>query len=105
MLAIRLAYPLEFTGGTYFVLLVDGAHEACSGRQDLLNENEYGFLRQELDVLADNINELTNREKKLGLVLVSQMRHKAFAPSLALNPESFARWLCFVHQLSLAKRV
>lgn len=63
MLAIPLALNTFRTiGSTYFVLLVDGAHERSSGWQDLIDEDEDGFLRRELDALADDIDELTNSE-------------------------------------------
>ena len=42
------------------VLLVDAAHERGGRRQDLVDEDEDGLLRGELDALADYINELTN---------------------------------------------
>lgn len=40
------------------VLLVDCAHQCRSGWQDLVDEDEYRFLRGELDSLADNVYEL-----------------------------------------------
>jgi hypothetical protein len=47
---------------TYLVLLVDGAHECSSRRQNLVDENEDGLLRAQLDALADDIDELADRE-------------------------------------------
>lgn len=44
------------------VLLVDAAHERSGGRQNLIDEDEDGLLRGELDSLADNIDELTDCE-------------------------------------------
>ena len=44
------------------MLLVDGAHERSSRWQDLIDEDEDGFLRRELDALADNIDKLTDSE-------------------------------------------
>lgn len=41
-------------------LLVDAAHECCCGWQDLVNEDEDGFLWGELDALADDIDELAD---------------------------------------------
>ena len=47
-------------GGTYFVFLVDGAHEGSSRWQDLVNEDEDGLFGRELDALANNVDKLTN---------------------------------------------
>ena len=44
------------------MLLIDGAHERRSRWQDLIDEDEDGFLRRELDTLADDIDELTDSE-------------------------------------------
>ena len=44
------------------VLLVNAAHEGSSGRQDLINEDEDGLLRRQLDSLADDIDELADRQ-------------------------------------------
>lgn len=44
------------------MLLVDTAHERCSRRQDLVDEDEDGLLRRELDALADDIDKLSNSE-------------------------------------------
>ena len=44
------------------MLLVDGAHERSSRWQDLIDEDENGFLRRQLDALADDIDELTDGE-------------------------------------------
>ena len=42
------------------MLFVDAAHK-CSGRwQDLINEDEDGFLGTELDALADHVDELSD---------------------------------------------
>ena len=43
-----------------FVLLVDRAHQRSSRRQDLIDENEDGFLGTELDALADDVDELAH---------------------------------------------
>lgn len=42
------------------VLLVDAAHEGGSRRQDLIDEDEDGLLRRELDALADYVDELAH---------------------------------------------
>ncbi len=47
---------------TYLVLLVDTAHERSSGWQDLIDEDEDGFLWRELDALTDDIDKLANCE-------------------------------------------
>ena len=44
------------------MLLVDGAHKRSSRRQDLIDEDEDGFLRRQLDPLTDDINKLTDGE-------------------------------------------
>lgn len=44
------------------MLLVDRVHQRCGRRQDLVNEDEDGLLRRELDPLADDIDELANGE-------------------------------------------
>ena len=49
-------------GATYFVLLVNGAHERSCRWQDLIDEDKDGFLGRELDALADNIDKLTDSE-------------------------------------------
>ena len=49
-------------GGTYFVLLIDGAHERSCRWQDLIDEDKDGFLGRELDALANNIDKLTDSE-------------------------------------------
>ena len=46
----------------YLVLLVDAAHERGGGRQDLVDEDEDGLFRRELDALADDVDELPNRQ-------------------------------------------
>lgn len=42
------------------MFLVDGAHERGGGRQDLVHEDENGFLGRQLDALADNVDELSH---------------------------------------------
>jgi len=42
------------------VLVVDTAHESSSRRQNLIDEDEDGLFRAELDSLADDIDELTD---------------------------------------------
>ena len=44
------------------VLLVYAAHQGSSRRQDLIHEDEDGFLRRELDALSDNVDELADGE-------------------------------------------
>lgn len=46
------------------VLVVDAAHESSSWREDLIDEDEDGFLGAELDALADYVDELT--DSKIG---------------------------------------
>ncbi len=45
-----------------FVLLVDGAHQGRRRRQDLVDEDEDGLFRRQLDALADDIDELADGE-------------------------------------------
>jgi hypothetical protein len=42
------------------VLFVDGTHERGSGGKDLVDEDEDGLLRGELDALADYVDELAD---------------------------------------------
>jgi hypothetical protein len=44
------------------VLLVDGGHQRGGRRQDLIDEDEDGLLRRELDALADHVDELADGE-------------------------------------------
>ena len=44
------------------MLLIDAAHERGSGRQNLVDEDEDGLLRAELDALADDVDELAHGE-------------------------------------------
>lgn len=44
------------------MLFVYAAHQGSSRRQDLINEDEDGFLGGELDALADDVDELANGE-------------------------------------------
>jgi len=44
------------------VLLIDAAHESCSGWQDLIDEDEDCLLWGELYALADYVDELTDCE-------------------------------------------
>ena len=44
------------------MLLVDAAHECSSRRQDLIDEDEDGLFRAELDALADDVDELAYGE-------------------------------------------
>ena len=44
------------------VLLVDAAHEGSGRWQDLVDEDEGGLLRAELDALADDVDELAYGE-------------------------------------------
>ena len=44
------------------MLLVDGAHQRGGGGQHLVNKDEDGLLRRELDAFADDIHELANGE-------------------------------------------
>jgi hypothetical protein len=47
-------------GGTCLVLLVYGAHQRGGGRQHLVDEDEDGLLRRQLDALADDVDELAD---------------------------------------------
>jgi hypothetical protein len=44
------------------VLLVDRAHKSSSWRQNLIDEDEDGLLRRQLDALADYVDELAYGE-------------------------------------------
>jgi hypothetical protein len=44
------------------VLLVDGAHQRCCRWQNLIDEDEDSLLWGKLDALADDIDELSDRE-------------------------------------------
>jgi hypothetical protein len=44
------------------VLLVYRAHESGGRRQDLIDEDEDGLLRRQLNALADHVDELTDRQ-------------------------------------------
>lgn len=44
------------------VLLVDGAHQRSSWGKDLVDEDEDGLLRAELDALANHVDELAHGE-------------------------------------------
>lgn len=44
------------------MLLVDAAHESGRGRQDLVDEDEDGLFGRELNSLANNIDELADRQ-------------------------------------------
>lgn len=73
------------------MLLIDGAHESCSGGQDLIDEDEDGFFRCKFDALANDINELADGqvlvcagkvreerscgERSMALVIAEQRQH------------------------------
>lgn len=44
------------------VLIVDRTHQSGGGRQDFIHEDENGLLGGQLDSLADNIDELADRQ-------------------------------------------
>jgi len=44
------------------VLLVDRAHQGSGRRQDLVDKDEDGLLRRQLDALADDIDKLSDRQ-------------------------------------------
>lgn len=44
------------------MFFVDAAHQSRSGRQNLIDEDENGLLRGELDTLADDVDELADGE-------------------------------------------
>lgn len=44
------------------VLFVDGRHECCCGRENLIDKDEDGLLGCKLDTLADDVDELTNSQ-------------------------------------------
>lgn len=52
------------------VLLVYRAHKSSSGWQDLIDEDEDGLLRRQLDALADHVDELANGEIRWYQVLL-----------------------------------
>jgi len=44
------------------MLLVDCTHQGCRRRKNLVNEDEYGLFRRELDPLPNHVDELPNGE-------------------------------------------
>lgn len=44
------------------MLLIDGAHKRSSRWQDLVDKDENGFLRRQLNALTDHVDELTDGE-------------------------------------------
>jgi hypothetical protein len=52
------------------VLLVDAAHECGGWREGLIDEDEDGFLGRQLDALADDIDELADRQVRGHQVLL-----------------------------------
>ena len=44
------------------MLFVDRIHQGCCWREDLIDKDEDGFLRRQLDTLADDIHELADRQ-------------------------------------------
>lgn len=44
------------------MLFIDATHERSCRGQDLVDEDENGLLRRELDALADNVDELADGE-------------------------------------------
>lgn len=44
------------------MLFINAAHESGSGRQDLIDEDENGLLRRQLDALADDVDKLADSE-------------------------------------------
>ena len=52
------------------MLLVDVRHLHCSRREFVVDENEYRRIRSELDALADDVNELTDRQVRRHQVIV-----------------------------------
>jgi hypothetical protein len=52
------------------VFLIDAAHQGSSRWQDFVDENENGLLGRELDALADDIDELANRQIRWDEVLL-----------------------------------
>jgi hypothetical protein len=47
---------------SYLVLFVDRTHKRSGRWQDFIDEDEDSLLRRKLDALADDIDELPNRE-------------------------------------------
>lgn len=45
-----------------FVLIIDAAHESCSRRQNLVDEDKDSLLGRELYALADNVDKLSDGE-------------------------------------------
>ena len=56
----RVAYVEESV--LVLVLLVNGTHEGGSGRENLVDKDEDGLFRGELDPLSDNVDKLTDGE-------------------------------------------
>jgi len=52
------------------VLLVDAAHQRGCWGKDLIDEDEDGLLRGQLNTLADNINELPDRQVRWHQILL-----------------------------------
>lgn len=52
------------------VFFVDAAHEGGRGREDLVDEDEDGLLRAELDALANNVDELADGQIRGDQVLL-----------------------------------
>ena len=44
------------------VFLVDGTHKCCRWGQNLVDEDENGLFRGQLDALSDDVDELSNRQ-------------------------------------------
>lgn len=61
----QAGWPADSVGNSpvlILVLLIDAAHQRGRRRQDLVNEDEDGLLRGELDPLADDVDELADGE-------------------------------------------
>jgi hypothetical protein len=67
------------------VLLIDGAHKSCGGREDLVHENEDGLLRRELDSLSDNVDELAHGQILCNSGLVYVLKGEYRSPTCAGN--------------------
>jgi phage-related protein len=66
------------------VLFIDRAHERSGRGQDLVDKDEDGLLRGQLDALADDIDELTDCQiRRHQILLFVDCRNVAFLNLLA----------------------
>jgi hypothetical protein len=62
VLVLRRLAAAHLKGVTNLVFLVYGAHQGGGGRQDLVDEDEDGLLRRQLNALTDDVDELADGE-------------------------------------------